>query len=107
LSELVDYRKIHGHCNVPKKYSKNAKLGSWVDTQRCQYSLHLKGEKKSQITLPHIQALDNLGFEWEPSMSFWKGTTKQWDRRDWKGTTKKSNRGDDVTHSQLGTWVKR
>jgi hypothetical protein len=28
LSELADYRKIHGHCNVPRKYSQNAKLGT-------------------------------------------------------------------------------
>jgi hypothetical protein len=27
LSELADYRKIHGHCNVPKNYSEIAKLG--------------------------------------------------------------------------------
>jgi hypothetical protein len=27
LSELADYRKIHGYCNVPQQYSKNSKLG--------------------------------------------------------------------------------
>jgi hypothetical protein len=27
LSELADYRKIHGHCNVSQSYSENAKLG--------------------------------------------------------------------------------
>jgi hypothetical protein len=27
LSELADYRKIHGHCNVPKGYSKKT---SWL-----------------------------------------------------------------------------
>jgi hypothetical protein len=63
LSELADYRKLHGHCNVPRNYSENAKLGTWVATQRCQYSLHLKG-KTSSITLPRIQALESLGFEW-------------------------------------------
>jgi hypothetical protein len=26
LIELADYRKIHGHCNVPKNYSENRKL---------------------------------------------------------------------------------
>jgi hypothetical protein len=24
LSELADYRKIHGHCNVPHRYSKTS-----------------------------------------------------------------------------------
>jgi hypothetical protein len=63
LSEFANYRKLHGHCNVPRNYSENAKLGTWVATQRCQYSLHLKG-KTSSITLPRIQALESLGFEW-------------------------------------------
>jgi hypothetical protein len=26
VSELADYRKIHGHCNVPKRYSETS---SW------------------------------------------------------------------------------
>jgi hypothetical protein len=64
LSELADYRKVHGHCNVPRNYSENAKLGRWVGTQRHQYSLHLKG-KTSAITLPRIEALESLAFEWD------------------------------------------
>jgi hypothetical protein len=68
LSELVDYRKIHGHCNVPQRYSENYKLGHWVGTQRKQYKLHLE-EKTSQISLTRIQALESLGFEWKASMA--------------------------------------
>jgi hypothetical protein len=60
LSELAKYSKMHGHCNVPK--SENGKLGSWVETQRSQYSLHLKG-KTSPITLFRIQTLQSLGFK--------------------------------------------
>jgi hypothetical protein len=26
LRELAEYRKIHGHCNVPQSYSENSKL---------------------------------------------------------------------------------
>jgi hypothetical protein len=63
LSELADYRKIHGHCNVPHNYSENAKLANWVGRQRCNYRLYVKG-KTSEITLPRIEALDSLGFEW-------------------------------------------
>jgi hypothetical protein len=76
LSELADYRKMHGHCNVPKKYSQNVKLATWVKNQRSRYSLHLKGET-SQITLPRIQALERLGFEWKPSISRRQGKTKK------------------------------
>jgi hypothetical protein len=30
LSELADYRKIQGHCNVPWGYSENTGLATWV-----------------------------------------------------------------------------
>jgi hypothetical protein len=66
LSELANYRKVHGHCNVPKKYNNNTKLGAWVANQRHQYSLHLRGETPA-ITLPKIEALESLGFEWGTS----------------------------------------
>jgi hypothetical protein len=64
LNELAEYCKVHGHCNVPKMYSENAKLGTWVVTQRYQYRLHLKGEA-SAITLLRIEALESLGFGWD------------------------------------------
>jgi hypothetical protein len=80
LSELADYREIHGHCNVPKNYSaknysENLKLANWFKQQRQQYKLRLAG-KKSFITLPRIQALESLGFEWKPSISRRQGTPK-------------------------------
>jgi hypothetical protein len=76
LSELADYRKVHGHCNVPKRYTKNAKLYAWIANQRYHNSLHQEG-KTSQITLPRIEALERLGFEWKPSSSRRRGTTKK------------------------------
>jgi transposase-like protein len=87
LSELADYRKVHGHCNVPQKYSENSKLGRWVDNQRSRYRSHQEG-KPSQMTLPRIQALERLGFEWKNSIG----------RR--QGATKKSNLDDDVTNTR-------
>jgi hypothetical protein len=61
LSELADYRRIHGHCNVPQRCSGNVKLANWVKTQRKQYRLHLEG-KKSHLTAFRIQELEDLGF---------------------------------------------
>jgi hypothetical protein len=63
LSELADYHKIHGHCNVPRNYSENTKLGMWASTQRRNKRLHVEG-KKSSMTAFRIQALESLGFEW-------------------------------------------
>jgi hypothetical protein len=90
LSELADYRKVHGHCNVPQKYSENVKLGTWVAKQRSQYRLHQEG-KTSQMTLPRIQALIRLGFEWKTSISRWQETLK------------KSKLDDDVTSARERT----
>jgi hypothetical protein len=71
LSELVGYHKIHGHCNVPQRYSENTKLGIWVVRQRINYMLHREG-KKSTMTASRIQALESLGFEWDCQGAAWK-----------------------------------
>jgi hypothetical protein len=68
LSELGDYRRIHGHCNVPKRDGENTKLATWVTTQRRNYRLHVKG-KTSPMTTFRIQELEHLGFDWKPSVS--------------------------------------
>ena len=67
LSELADYRKTHGHCNVPRNYSENTKLANWVRTQRMKYKLQQEG-KTSPMTALRIQALESLGFEWVLSL---------------------------------------
>jgi hypothetical protein len=71
LSELAEYRKLHGHCNVPDKYSKNAKLANWVGTQRGNYMLRNEG-KTSPMTLSRIQELESLGFEWRVCIAAWE-----------------------------------
>jgi uncharacterized protein YerC len=71
LSQLTDYCKIHGHCNVPIGYSKNKKLASWVKHQRIQYKLQQEG-KTSTMTLSRIQELVSLGFEWDCHSAAWE-----------------------------------
>lgn len=31
---LVQYKREHGHCLVPRKYDADPKLSTWVETQR-------------------------------------------------------------------------
>jgi hypothetical protein len=76
LSELADYRKIHGHCNVPQRCTENSKLAKWVKKQRSNYKLHLEG-KRSHMTQFRIQTLESLEFDWKPSNSRVKGTPKK------------------------------
>ncbi|MDM8567017.1 Helicase associated domain protein [Candidatus Halobeggiatoa sp. HSG11] len=58
-AQLVEYKKIHGHCNVPqtRKWSKNKKLATWVSEQR-------KAKKRDKISEEHIQRLEAIGFVW-------------------------------------------
>ena len=65
LNELRDFRKTHGHCNVPSTYDKIPPLAVWVKCQRRQYKLFIKGEK-STMTQERIAQLDSLGFSWNP-----------------------------------------
>jgi hypothetical protein len=104
LSELADYRKIHGHCNVPKRYSENIQLGTWVGTQRKQYKLHEEG-KKSRITLSRIKELENLGFEWRlVSVTTWEARLSE--LADYRKIHGHCNVPKLYSENiQLGTWV--
>jgi hypothetical protein len=71
LSELADYRKIHGDCIVPRSYNRNTQLASWVEYQRQEYRLYLEG-KISHMTDSRIQALESLGFECDSFAANWE-----------------------------------
>ena len=45
LNQLKEYKEKHGNCQVPSSYSDNPKLARWVNTQRHQNNLRLKGKK--------------------------------------------------------------
>jgi hypothetical protein len=105
LSELADYRKIHGHCNVPKVYSENAQLGTWVSTQRKNYRFHLEG-KTSPMTALRIQALESLGFEWDRFGPSWGARMSELaDYRKIHGHCNVPSRCSE--NIQLGHWVAR
>jgi hypothetical protein len=61
LSELADYRKIHGTaCSQPlqRKYQVGRCLTKGSN------KLHLKGKTSSMTTYLPFQELESLGFEW-------------------------------------------
>lgn len=61
FAELVSFEKLHGHCRVP---TKSGPLGHWVSTQRTNYWLFQKGQKKL-LTQERIDKLNEIGFEWQ------------------------------------------
>ncbi len=55
FAQLVEFKKTHGHCNVPQRWPENIKLGRWVNTQRW---------RASRLTAEKRRMLDELGFVW-------------------------------------------
>ena len=85
--ELMDYKQVHGHCNVPTNYPQNRSLSSWVRGQRHQYKLLLKstteeGEQHgaapasekdaaknkthNAMMMERMERLKSLGFNFNP-----------------------------------------
>ena len=62
FAALVDFRKMHGHCNVPQKSREyksleQKRLGKWVNSQR---TANFRGK----LNPARKQQLDSIGFVW-------------------------------------------
>jgi len=55
--ELIEFREVHGHCNVPDSWPENLQLARWVMTQRQLY-------RKGKLSPDRIQRLEAIGFIW-------------------------------------------
>lgn len=64
LAELVAFKDEHGHCNVPTNYPDNPSLGRWVASRRYK-------RKVDDLPVEQIEALDRMGFVWQPSEQAW------------------------------------
>lgn len=62
--ELEDFKREHGHVDVPTKYEENKALGRWVSTQRSQYKLFIQGER-SHMTQDRLDELVSIGFKFD------------------------------------------
>jgi hypothetical protein len=63
-SQLLEFKKQHGHVRVPKRYKEDPGLGLWVNKQRQQYRNFVTGQKPCSLTPERIEILDQLGFCW-------------------------------------------
>jgi hypothetical protein len=55
--QLESYQQVHGHCNVPQKYTETPGLGRWVARQRTEH-------RKDQIPPEREALLNKIGFQW-------------------------------------------
>ncbi|EED94790.1 predicted protein, partial [Thalassiosira pseudonana CCMP1335] len=63
--ELCEFRKVNGHCVVPRSYGR---LGAWVEKQRIEY------KKYKAAYEDRIVALEKLGFVWDVHQWQWNQT---------------------------------
>jgi hypothetical protein len=71
FQELVGFKKINGHVNVPQRHGP---LGKWVSHQRTQYH-RLQEGRQSLMTNERREKLDIIGFD------FCGRTGPPWDQR--------------------------
>ena len=71
FDELVEFRKLRGHCNVPHKFPENPLLAVWAKRQRYQYTLKCRGEH-STLTNERQTELEKLGFIWDSHRAAWE-----------------------------------
>ena len=61
--ELVEYKAVHGDCEVPQNYSQNTSLGTWVNKQRMEQKNRIEG-KNSSLNDSRLERLESIGFRW-------------------------------------------
>lgn len=61
-NKLKEYRRLNGHCDVPRRYKDDPELGNWVFSQRKKY----KAMQNGGIVMDEdrINMLEEIGFSW-------------------------------------------
>ena len=60
--DLVKYKKINGHCDIPKMYKENKKLAQWAVNQR-YYFRNMNEEIQSSLFVERKERLIRIGFD--------------------------------------------
>lgn len=66
FQELVEFKRLHGHCNVTQHDKFSRSLGNWVSKQRQRKKRGYK-TKYSKLSQEQVDLLDKIGFEWDRS----------------------------------------
>lgn len=75
--ELLDFRKKHGHTNVPRRFSENPKLANWCQMQRSNYKSRMEKGNLNIISDERIKALEDIGFIWNLEDFAWHENFKE------------------------------
>ena len=65
-TQLKEYKKRHGHCNVPDTWAEDQSLGMWVTNLRAR-------KRRNHLSRDNIRQLDAIGFNWD-----WDSKEARW-----------------------------
>jgi hypothetical protein len=100
FQQLVEYKRAHGDCKVPKRYGPSLELGRWVGKQRAT-------KTKNKLSVEREENLNSIGFVWKAI------SLTDWDTRLEQLVEYKRAHGDCNVPQQygpsleLGFWVRR
>lgn len=101
FEQLVQYKQVNGHSNVPKIYNANPPLGEWVHRQRAIYNNKRKDQKLSS---DQISLLNGIGFSWNRLEEVWNERFKQLtEYKEQNGHCRVPQKYKD--NPKLGSWV--
>jgi hypothetical protein len=98
--ELLEYKRAHGNCLVPRRFQSNLLLARWVEAQRNYYN-----NDRKKISQERIERLNNVGFAWSDNKK------TEWDVRFQELVQYKEEHGDTLVPQRndktgaLGNWV--
>ncbi len=97
FAALANYRRTHGHCNVPRDCAESPSLGRWVSWQRFS-------KRKGRLSEERIQELEEIDFLWEIDDTVWEEMFAA--LTEYKGKHGDCNVPQKWSENrQLGTWV--
>lgn len=95
--DLLEYKNMYGHCNVPQNISDKPQLGYWVCKQRTEY-------QRGTLNPERKRRLEEVGFQWNRWDEMWAGRLK--DLAEYKAKYGHCNvPAKWKEYPQLGTWV--
>mmetsp|Transcript_2145 Transcript_2145/g.6204 ORF Transcript_2145/g.6204 Transcript_2145/m.6204 type:complete len:528 (-) Transcript_2145:1233-2816(-) len=72
---LVEFKRVHGHLDIPRPYPPHPRLADWLKKQKSYYNVKQDG-KPHQLSDGREKLLSDLGVEWPP-----KRVTTSWETR--------------------------
>jgi hypothetical protein len=64
FSELMEFFKLHGHCNVPIDWHANPELAQWINYQRA-------AKRQDRLAPDQVQRMSEIGFAWTTNDGDW------------------------------------